>query len=114
MGVSTALWNMVRACLNAGMRKETILSIIKGVTDGVPDDPIPAWYAVPPPPQPQPPLAPPPVQQQQQQQPVAGPSGQNHNQDVDMNGNQEDAEGSQEEEEEEAGEEEARDVSETL
>ncbi|KAK7690995.1 hypothetical protein QCA50_006098 [Cerrena zonata] len=106
MGVSTALWNMVRASLNAGMRKDAILGIIKGVTDGVPEDPIPPWYAVPPPVQPQT-FAPPPVPQQHAPQPVAGPSGQN--QDVDMNGNQEDAEGSQEEEEEEEEEEEARD-----
>jgi hypothetical protein len=38
MGVSDALWNMVRGCLKAGLRKDGILSIIKGIQEGVPDD----------------------------------------------------------------------------
>ncbi|CAL1716058.1 unnamed protein product [Somion occarium] len=48
MGVSIALWNMVRACLNVGLRKDAILAVVKGVIDGVPEDPIPSWF---PPPQ---------------------------------------------------------------
>ena len=36
MGVSHALWNMVRGCLTEGLRKETILRIIKGIQDGIP------------------------------------------------------------------------------
>jgi hypothetical protein len=35
MGVSHALWNMVRGCLTEGLRKETILRVIKGIQDGV-------------------------------------------------------------------------------
>ncbi|RPD60041.1 hypothetical protein L227DRAFT_575579 [Lentinus tigrinus ALCF2SS1-6] len=37
MGVSTALWNMVRASLRAGLRKEAILDIIRSIQVGVPD-----------------------------------------------------------------------------
>ncbi|PCH42386.1 hypothetical protein WOLCODRAFT_102040 [Wolfiporia cocos MD-104 SS10] len=37
MGVSIALWNMVRASLRAGLRKEAILDIIKGIQHGLPD-----------------------------------------------------------------------------
>ena len=113
MGVSTALWNLVRACLNTGMRRETILGIIKGVTEGVLEEPAPGWYPLPPPPQPL--VAAPAIQVQPHAAPIAGPSGQQRAQDedVDMNGNQEDAEGSQEDEEEEEGDG-ARDVSETF
>lgn len=38
MGVSEALWNMVRGCLKAGLRKDAILNIIRGIQLGVPDD----------------------------------------------------------------------------
>lgn len=38
MGVSDALWNMVRGCLKAGLRKDVILNIIRGIQVGVPDD----------------------------------------------------------------------------
>ncbi|EJF64982.1 hypothetical protein DICSQDRAFT_133682 [Dichomitus squalens LYAD-421 SS1] len=37
MGVSTALWNMVRASLRAGLRKEAILEIIRAIQHGTPD-----------------------------------------------------------------------------
>ncbi|KAI0359905.1 hypothetical protein OH77DRAFT_1419253 [Trametes cingulata] len=37
MGVSTALWNMVRASLRAGLRKEAILDIIRAIQLGVSD-----------------------------------------------------------------------------
>ncbi|KAI0784513.1 hypothetical protein C8Q75DRAFT_794985 [Abortiporus biennis] len=49
MGVSTSLWNMVRACLRAGLRKDAILGIIRGIVDGVPEDPVPGWPGYPPP-----------------------------------------------------------------
>jgi hypothetical protein len=38
MGVSHALWNMVRGCLKEGLRKETILRVIKGIQEGAPGD----------------------------------------------------------------------------
>ncbi|KAI0926232.1 hypothetical protein AcW1_008450 [Taiwanofungus camphoratus] len=38
MGVSIALWNMVRACLRAGLRKESILDIVKSIQGGVSDN----------------------------------------------------------------------------
>ncbi|KAI0071990.1 hypothetical protein K474DRAFT_1668364 [Panus rudis PR-1116 ss-1] len=38
MGVSTALWNMARASLRAGLKKDGILSVIKGIVEGVPPD----------------------------------------------------------------------------
>ncbi|THH29420.1 hypothetical protein EUX98_g4754 [Antrodiella citrinella] len=48
MGVSIPLWNMVRACIRAGLRKDAILGIIRGIIDGVPDE-IPPWaFQVPP------------------------------------------------------------------
>lgn len=37
MGVSTALWNMVRASLRAGLRKEAILEIIRVIQHGTSD-----------------------------------------------------------------------------
>ncbi|PIL35610.1 hypothetical protein GSI_02338 [Ganoderma sinense ZZ0214-1] len=37
MGVSTALWNMVRASLRAGLRKEAILEIIRAIQHGTSD-----------------------------------------------------------------------------
>lgn len=37
MGVSTALWNMVRASLRAGLHKEAILEIIRAIQNGVVD-----------------------------------------------------------------------------
>lgn len=37
-GVSEALWNMVKGCLKAGLRKDGILNIISGIQAGVPDD----------------------------------------------------------------------------
>ena len=37
MGVSTALWNMVRASLHAGLSKEAILDIIRAIQLGTPD-----------------------------------------------------------------------------
>ncbi len=37
MGVSTALWNMVRASLRAGLRKEAILEIIRAIQHGTAD-----------------------------------------------------------------------------
>ncbi|KAH8100770.1 hypothetical protein BXZ70DRAFT_935746 [Cristinia sonorae] len=42
MGVSIPLWNMVRACLRTGLRKDAILGVIRGIIDGVPDE-IPPW-----------------------------------------------------------------------
>ena len=39
MGVSTALWDMVRAALRAGIYKDAILGIIHSVTQGMPDEP---------------------------------------------------------------------------
>lgn len=49
MGVSIALWNMVRASLRAGLRKDAILGVIRGIVDGVPDEvpwafPMPAMH----------------------------------------------------------------------
>jgi len=38
MGVSHALWNMVRGCLKEGLRKETVLKIVRGIQDGIPGD----------------------------------------------------------------------------
>ncbi|KAH9917016.1 uncharacterized protein B0H18DRAFT_1036207 [Fomitopsis serialis] len=38
MGVSIALWNMVHACLRAGLRKEPIVDIIHAVQDPVKDE----------------------------------------------------------------------------
>ena len=38
MGVSHAVWNMVRGCLKEGLRKETILRVIKGIQECVPGD----------------------------------------------------------------------------
>lgn len=38
MGVSIALWNMVRASLRAGLSKEAILDIIRAIQCGVPED----------------------------------------------------------------------------
>lgn len=38
MGVSIALWNMVHACLRAGLRKEPILDVIRAVQDPVKDE----------------------------------------------------------------------------
>ncbi|KAH9945438.1 uncharacterized protein BXZ73DRAFT_38176 [Epithele typhae] len=37
MGVSTSLWNMVRASVRAGLRKEAILDIVRAIQVGVPD-----------------------------------------------------------------------------
>lgn len=37
-GVSRSLWNMVRGCLNAGMSRDAILSIIKAIQNGVPEE----------------------------------------------------------------------------
>ncbi|KAG6907054.1 hypothetical protein DXG01_010740 [Tephrocybe rancida] len=37
-GVSLSLWNMVRGCLRAGMRKEAILQLVDAVQRGVPED----------------------------------------------------------------------------
>ena len=37
MGVSTALWNMVRASMRAGLRKEAILDVVRAIQDGTPD-----------------------------------------------------------------------------
>ncbi|KAG6868352.1 hypothetical protein C0993_004576 [Termitomyces sp. T159_Od127] len=41
LGVSLSLWNLVRACLRAGMRKEAILQLLDAVQRGVPDDSVP-------------------------------------------------------------------------
>ncbi|CCM02228.1 uncharacterized protein FIBRA_04308 [Fibroporia radiculosa] len=38
MGVSVALWNMVRASLKAGLRKDAIVDIIRAIQSGVPED----------------------------------------------------------------------------
>jgi len=38
MGVSHALWNMVRGCLKEGLRKDTILRVIKGIQDTAPGE----------------------------------------------------------------------------
>jgi hypothetical protein len=38
MGVSKDLWNLVQGCLRAGAGKDTIMQIIKGIQDGVPDE----------------------------------------------------------------------------
>ncbi|GLB44874.1 hypothetical protein LshimejAT787_1802110 [Lyophyllum shimeji] len=38
LGVSRSLWNMVRGCLRAGMRKEVILQLVDAVQRGVPED----------------------------------------------------------------------------
>lgn len=38
LGVSRSLWNMVRACLKTGMRKDTILNLIYAIQRGVPED----------------------------------------------------------------------------
>ena len=38
MGVSHALWNMVRGCIKEGLRKETILRVIKGIQEGAPGE----------------------------------------------------------------------------
>jgi hypothetical protein len=38
LGVSCSLWNMVRACLKSGMRKEIILHLIYSIQHGVPED----------------------------------------------------------------------------
>lgn len=66
MGVSIALWNMVHACLRAGLRKEPILDIIRAVQDPVKDESarqmqMQFHMQMPPPPAPGPP-APPPAQ----------------------------------------------------
>ena len=53
MGVSVALWNMVRASLRTGLRKEAILTIIRGVIDGVPEE-LPWTFSMPPPVPPEP------------------------------------------------------------
>ncbi|KAG6877919.1 hypothetical protein C0992_009001 [Termitomyces sp. T32_za158] len=50
LGVSLSLWNLVRACLRSGMRKEAILQLIDAVQRGVPEDcapPAPAPGAAP-------------------------------------------------------------------
>lgn len=39
MGVSTALWDMVRASLRAAIHKDVILGIIHATTQGLPDEP---------------------------------------------------------------------------
>ncbi len=38
VGVSTALWNMVRGCLAANVSREGILSILKGIYEGLPEE----------------------------------------------------------------------------
>ncbi|KAG6888793.1 hypothetical protein C0995_005978 [Termitomyces sp. Mi166 len=38
LGVSLSLWNLVRGCLRAGMRKEGILQLVEAVQRGVPED----------------------------------------------------------------------------
>lgn len=38
LGVSRSLWNLVRGCLRAGMKKETILQIVHSVQHGLPED----------------------------------------------------------------------------
>jgi hypothetical protein len=38
LGVSRSLWNMVRACLKSGLRKEVILHLIYSIQHGVPED----------------------------------------------------------------------------
>ncbi|KAG6844688.1 hypothetical protein H0H87_004663 [Tephrocybe sp. NHM501043] len=38
LGVSLSLWNMVRGCLRAGMRKDIILQLVDAVQKGVPED----------------------------------------------------------------------------
>ncbi|TCD61922.1 hypothetical protein EIP91_007714 [Steccherinum ochraceum] len=48
MGVSNSLWNMVRASLRAGLQKDAILGVIRGIIDGVPDEYPPWAYQVPP------------------------------------------------------------------
>lgn len=45
MGVSTGLWDMVRASLRAGLHKDVIMGIIHAVIQGLPDDP---WVLPPP------------------------------------------------------------------
>lgn len=46
MGVSTGLWDMVRASLRSGVHKDIILGIIHSVISGLPDEP---WVMQPPP-----------------------------------------------------------------
>ncbi|KZT07583.1 uncharacterized protein LAESUDRAFT_811853 [Laetiporus sulphureus 93-53] len=48
MGVSIALWNMVRASLKAGLTKEAIMDIIKSIQSGLIEDEV---MPMPPPPQ---------------------------------------------------------------
>ncbi|KAG6853311.1 hypothetical protein C0991_005237 [Blastosporella zonata] len=38
LGVSLSLWNMVRGCLRAGMRRDMILQLVESVQKGVPED----------------------------------------------------------------------------
>ncbi len=38
LGVSRSLWNMVRACLRSGLRKDIILHLIHSIQHGVPED----------------------------------------------------------------------------
>ncbi|KAF5359339.1 hypothetical protein D9756_003014 [Leucocoprinus leucothites] len=42
LGVSRSLWNMVRACLKSGLRKEVILHLIYSIQHGVPEDGAPS------------------------------------------------------------------------
>lgn len=42
LGVSRSLWNMVRACLKTGMKKEVILHLIYSIQHGVPEDGAPS------------------------------------------------------------------------
>lgn len=39
MGVSTALWDMVRAALRSGVHKDVVLGIVHAVMQGLPDEP---------------------------------------------------------------------------
>ena len=45
MGVSTALWDLVRASLRSGIHKDAVLGIIHSVAQGLPDEP---WVMQPP------------------------------------------------------------------
>ena len=46
MGVSTGLWDMVRASLRSGIHKDVILNIVHSVVQGLPEEP---WVMQPPP-----------------------------------------------------------------
>ncbi|THG96200.1 hypothetical protein EW026_g5592 [Hermanssonia centrifuga] len=38
MGISSALWNMVRACLRHGLQKDAVLNIVQNVVDGTSEE----------------------------------------------------------------------------